>query len=672
MLKNKAILFLFFFSLESSAESTLLTNDRYKSFRESFMDISQGIYEIDINKLDEQEYRLVTSNLNQSFRSPMKHKYGFSFDEREISTFTSFGRPGACRTFEGDKALCYDATGGTLGGFYDEKTKGHCGSKLGFGSSLPITGSDVNKICDKSTLPVGILKDNKVPWGGYRFWLGLYNDDLKVNSGYLRDKIPNASGKPLNRMCFEMEFDVNNMHIISPESDLDTGKRVLVNGSLAPKLANIGINLGTYTAPIMKDILGSETSGNEVGGIFGSDESHFYHLEGNYPNDKAYAIDERTLIYCAGDQPIGVRVSMLSGFVNNPLADMFPNDENGNTNGLNYWNYVTRLYANIRGLGQMYVNYPYRTKLKRIFMLYEKNDILMLAEDGKSTVSNKFTLAQEYSGISHATHKVLLRNFSINDRDYRFYQNSNSQTPDELSGSKFQVYIDTNKNGKIDAADKLLTPYETFSVKANTDIIFLARQENYFNLAYNRTIRHVNNRRVINNKFGIREVGRLRSAGITIRTWEILPSETLDTSKFLKFAGYNDYSARIKPVLLKKGLTYGFTVRINKKPATISVELNSPTIEELASKIQSALSVFGVTTSVIDDYIKLSGSYKRFSFVSLKNFRHAYAFPDNDRWFLNKDKNHYKENSPYSIKNTIEYRKHLGGSPKKPKSINVN
>lgn len=664
-------------AINASAESDLLTDEKYESFRDNFLDTSKGIYEIDVKKLSAKDYASVTSNLNQTYRSPFRHPYGFSFDERNGSSFTSFGRGGACLSKFGEKSICFDSTGGTLGRFYEEPKKGHCGSQLGFGSTLPIKGSDALKICDKSTLPANILVDNKVPWSGYRFWLGLYNDDMKVNSGYLRDKIPNASGVPFNRMCFEMELDTDNLHIVSPKSDLDTGKRVLVNGDVAPKLANIGVNLGTYTSVITKTVLGSETSGNEVGGVFGTDQSHFYHViesSNPYPNDKAFAIDKDTFIYCAGDQPVGVRTSMKTGYVNNPLADMFPNDENGYTNGLNYWNYVTRLYVNINGLGQGYVNHPFRSKLKRIFLMYEPNDIMLLAADGKSTVSTQFA-EDTAPKKSHSLHHVTLRNFATNDRHYRFYQNSIKQIPDTKPNSKFEVYVDANKNGTIDSSDRRLNPYDTLKVSARTDVNFLVKQENHFSFYYNYTVRSLSNRRVITNKFGLREIGRLRSAGISIRTWETLKGENLNTEKFLKHAGYHDYEARIKPSSLKTGMTYSVKFRIGSKEHALSVVSESSDINKIAAQLQLAmnneLNNNHVTVSVVDDYIKFSGSYKRFSFIRMENLQHAYVYPDNSKWFIHRKKNHEKPNNPYMIKNTVDYLKAIGSNPKKVKNLRV-
>lgn len=180
---------------------------------------------------------------------------------------------------------------------------------------------------------------------------------------------------------------------------------------------------------------------------------------------------------------------------------------------------------------------------------------------------------------------------------------------------------------------------------------------------------------MITNKFGLREIGRLRSAGISIRTWETLKGENLNTEKFLNHAGYHDHDALIKPSSLQVGMTYSVTFRIGSKEHALSVVSESSDINKISAQLQLAmnneLNNNHVTVSVVDDYIKFSGSYKRFSFIRMENLQHAYVYLDNSRWFIHRKKNHEKPNNPYMIKNTVDHLEAIGSNPKKVSNLSV-
>lgn len=96
------LLFLAFLSSNSLSQSSLLTERKYESFRKNFLDLSQGVYEIDINALSQSEYASVTANLNQSYGSPYKHSYGISAAQSDDPKMRVFGAGGACTTKSGE------------------------------------------------------------------------------------------------------------------------------------------------------------------------------------------------------------------------------------------------------------------------------------------------------------------------------------------------------------------------------------------------------------------------------------------------------------------------------------------------------------------------------------------------------------------------------------------
>lgn len=679
-----ALIFLVFLSSSSLSQSSLLTERKYENFRKNFLDLSQGVYEIDMDALSQSEYASVTANLNQSYGSPYKHSYGISAAQSNDPHMKVFGAGGACTTKSGEKAACFFTTGGSVGG---KNATHYCGGLISSGVRWPLPTAEQGKVCDKNSIS-SLLVDNQIPWasGGW-WWFGLYNNSSKVKTGFIRDKIPNASNHALNRMCVELEIDSDNFIVKNSVLDADTRRRQVVNGSVAPNLANLQLAVGTYTSPITKVVgdLGNEASSEEQGGHFGREASHYYHKiysHTKYPTSKSYAIDKDTLIYCAGDNPTGVRGAMGNGYVNNPIADIVPSDADGTTGGFNYWNYVTRAYMLFDNTNNIFIkNYPLAVKLKRVFMLYEPNDIVMVADNGKSTVSNKFarrlTPAQEAAGkVTYTLHNVVVKNFAPNSRDYMFYLNVDNNNPAGRAKSEFKVFIDANNNGSIDSGEVELAGYDTITLVANTDMHLIIKQENYFHKQW-RDVHQRNNRRVINNKIGLRELGRLRSTGMSIRTWQILPNETLDEARFLRSAPYRDISGRIRPVNLSAGVNYSFDIIKGwDEKVSVNVTATSSSLADLKTLIKTSItnqkSADWVDISVVDGYLKFSKRYTTYTFEQWSRFEHSYAYPEGNLWYKHGLKNSARADSPYLIKNTVDYKKMLGKSPKPVESLSIS
>ena len=186
----------------------------------------------------------------------------------------------------------------------------------------PVGGSSVDN--DYATaLPHPERIHNRDAWAtgsGTRLWIGAGS-----RKTFLLPLFERLEHGPANRICFEVELPAERMRFSSqgPTRDGgDPGKAQLVNPGVAhDHLDWVRAELGTYTSVYGSDLL-NWTNNPETGGSFNPGGCHFYHKPAayqRYPLDKAYALDENTIVFCFGTAPSGVRSGMRPPFCINPL-----------------------------------------------------------------------------------------------------------------------------------------------------------------------------------------------------------------------------------------------------------------------------------------------------------------------------------------------------------------
>lgn len=494
------------------AQAGDLEHSKYQMLKRDFLNVSQGLHMIDFNAMPSNQLNTLSAHLHSGNNTFGLGMWQFGPASASAQKWQMFGVAGQCNNQQGDTAVCWKGTGGTRGGIFNEATKGHCGAVLPAGTQYT---DDVS---------AQTCRESKTGWSSFFFWLGVGN-----NFNYVQDHFPNTQNKALNRLCIEMEWPENNIFTGEPYIKKEPLGSQFVNNAIHENLKYLSFELGTYTAP-RTDANGATTD-EEVGGTYQGGGSHFYHKPGRHaykPTDKIYALDARTLVYCAGDMPTGVRSGMRPAYANNPLQGVIGHGADGKPLTPNYWNSVTRVYFQFDNPRESLATYPYQIKINKLWMLYEPNDIMLLTDQGNDVVSNRFVASND-----QAVHQIMIHNLTNKGadpkgyRDYRLYVVEGGATPENQKARWMSVYIDNEQGGQagvVDETDTEVKPMDIIRLPNGDSKRLLVMHRPDFNHSYSGTFTRFG-RRVSQVKVGLQEIGRLRSGGITLRTWSRLESE---------------------------------------------------------------------------------------------------------------------------------------------------
>ena len=512
------LLTLAFFPMAQASD--LLTHSRYDALKNEFLNIDpQYISEMDIASMSSAE--LANFLGGKAVQSPLllEEKTGGLSGTQNI-----FGANHSCNSKYGDQSLCWLNTGGTMG----VKNDPNCGS------------STNNNYVEASTNTSLHCQTPNTPWSGYRFWLGTGN-----STEFLAQQFPNNGNMPVNRFCAEIEFpsaDKLNLAYSDTRSDIIGSPHLsqLVNPAVAGShLRNIMWEWGTYTAT--KTTAEGTTRDQEYGGAYVKGGSHFYHKQthvGRTPADRLYAIDDTTLVACMGETPTGIRSGMGTSYAANPLLSIGHHDSNGITTAPNYLNYITRVYWQAEMDPNSVANYPLTIKVNKIWAMYEKNDIIALADGGKT-----MSVDMVQNGGT-AYYPFTIHNDANNDRTYRIFVAMGANTTfknlsQTVNGDAvFKVYQDLNGNKLLDDNERNaeLIPQETITLAANTNAEFIIEHRPDFSRVNDSKILH--NRRYVHGSISLIEDGRMRSAGFMVRTWEGSATDIANKYAFFEQSKY--------------------------------------------------------------------------------------------------------------------------------------
>ena len=107
----------------------------------------------------------------------------------------------------------------------------------------------------------------------------------------------------------------------------------------------------------------------KLGSTFQGGGTHFYHKPssyGRYPLDKAYALNENTIVMCFATAPSGVRSGMRPPYSYNPLMTVVGENGEGLTDAYSYIPYLARVYFDLLPDGTE-AQYPLTVQYNKIF-----------------------------------------------------------------------------------------------------------------------------------------------------------------------------------------------------------------------------------------------------------------------------------------------------------------
>lgn len=465
-----------------------LTDSRYDTLRQHYLDIDPSYYsEIDFTSLSPSEKdTLLFGGKDSTLGLKINERPGTSREPAQ------FGARHWCQSSAGQDAVCWFSTGGK-----DLIDTPDCGTPTGDNYQVALE----SPVCNEGTWS---------PWYGSHWWLNARDGDDYVSDGF-----PNASNMPLNRLCMEFELPFEQVMFDDEQYDIATQPELsqIINPDvLHPNLREIPFGWGTYTAPFNSE---GKTTDEEVGGTFQGGGTHFYHRPTSYsriPTDRAFAIDERTIVTCIGPYPTGVRSGMRPAYVANPLMTLAGSDSEGITNAYSYINYLTRVYISWRPPEQMAL-YPLDIKLTRTWVMYEKNDVFAMSGKGEVLGVDMIEAGQT------AYYPFTIYNAAKEDREYRLFMNAGEVLPFDKVLPHFVLYEDKNKNGVVDSNEQApFVPGEFIRLTAQTGKSFIAAHRPDFSSNDQTYMRY--NRTFAQGTIMFLEKDRMRSASYAVRTWQ--------------------------------------------------------------------------------------------------------------------------------------------------------
>lgn len=376
----------------------------------------------------------------------------------------------------------------------------------------PVGGSSVdNDYATARAHPQRIYQPDQWATGsGVRLWIGA--GSRKTFLLPLFDKLKYG---PANRICFEVELPVDRMRFSSrgPTRDGgDPGKGQLVNPEVAhDHLDWVRAEMGTYTSVYGSELLGW-TNNPETGGTFNPGGVHFYHQPAayqRYPLDRAYALNQNTIVFCFGTAPSGVRSGMRPPYYINPLMTVTGDHAGGLTDAYQYVPYLTRIYFDVLSTE---TKHPATVKYNKVWVMYEKNDVQALS--GKGSVLGVDMVTRE----DPVTYPFTIFNEAAEARTYRVTVMAGGNLALDSATDTLRIYVDANGNGARDAGqDTELLPAGTVTLRANTDLDLVAVHRPNWDSVYDTNERY--GRRFAPAGITLQEVGRMRMTSYAIRTW---------------------------------------------------------------------------------------------------------------------------------------------------------
>ena len=363
------------------------------------------------------------------------------------------------------------------------------------------------------------------PNSGSRLWVGASD-----NRTFILPFFQKVAEGPANRLCFEIELPEGRLRY-SPGGNTsdngDPGKAQVVNqGTLHENLEWTRFELGTYTSPYFSDQY-PYTPDEEVGGTFQGGGTHFYHKPssyGRYPLDKAYALNQNTIVMCFATAPSGVRSGMRPPYSYNPLMTVVGENGEGLTDAYSYVPYLARVYFDLLP-GGADAQYPLTVKYNKVFAVYEQNDIQALGKDG--AVLGVDMVEDGNPGL----HPFTIYNSAAEDRSYRVIMMASGNLAMTSPSNHFRLYVDDNGNEQLDADETTeLAPNQVVTLPAGEDLHLVAVQRPSWGSPYHTKERY--GRQFAPAGITFQEVGRLRMTSYAVRTWlgtaqEVAQKETL-------------------------------------------------------------------------------------------------------------------------------------------------
>lgn len=553
------ILLTCFVNIIAYAQPSVLTDSRYKTMLNDFLHVNPTNFsEIDLGTMSK-------SSLT-SFMNGPSDTIGFRLDELTgAEKWYSYGAKHLCTNSQGKEAACWYSTGGSLGGIFQGNP---CGSPTG--NNYTIASTDPSILCPGT-----------VKWSSMNYWLNAYD-----NTDYVDDAFPGAHNMPLNRLCVEMEMPNTGLVLKNAQIAKRPELSQFVNRSIVnPNYQNMSFEWGTYTSP--RTDANGKTTNAELGESYQPGGSHFYHKPtayGAYPADRIFALDKDTFVACIGNIPTGVRSGERPTYAANPLLTLGGDDANGITNAFSYLKYLTRIYFRFASTydaskgEDTSATYPFDIKINKFWMMYENNDIFAM---NHGSVLGQDIVKQGQS----AYYPFTLYNFAPQDRTYRLFIAMGGAQPLSSPFAGISLIEDLNNNGKIDAGEPVINPYDTITFKANTNYHFIIKHSVDFTNSYYGVLT-AHNRKFAQASLSFIELNRLRSASYAIRTWE--GNETTkgdkikffnatqypsDTSAWYKYKQFNaDFNPSTNPNLLRN--TPDFKRAMNSLPKKTSPPFN--------------------------------------------------------------------------------------------------
>ena len=454
----------------------------------------------------------------------------------------------------GSMSLCRYMTGGSAG-----NNKPICGSSVE--NSYQVALDHPERICSANQWAAG---------SGVRLWVGAGD-----NKNFILPFFKKLAEGPANRLCFEVELPKDRLRYVpgtSATNGGDPAKAQLVNPAVAhANLSWVKIHIGTYTSPYLSDSY-PYTSDEETGGTYQGGGSHFYHNPSSYeryPLDKAYALNENTIVACFSPAPSGVRSGMRPPYYYNPLMTIAGDNSVGESNAYAYFPHMSRLYFDIISTESMH---PLSVKHNKIFALYEKNDIQALSGQGSVLGVEMIEDGQE------AVHPFTIYNSASEDRTYRVFMMAGGNLAMNAPSSHFVVYLDENGNKKLDSGEtNELQPGGTLVLKANTDISLLAVHKPNWTSGYQVLERY--GRKFAPAGITLQEVGRLRMTSYATRTWLGTAADVQNKDSILAGMAYPSPDS-----------LYATNAQFNQdKPGNRRLVRNTPDYQMALTKLQAKL-----------------------------------------------------------------------------------
>lgn len=358
-------------------------------------------------------------------------------------------------------------------------------------------------------------------WDGMRMWIGTAN----LNN-FITNVFSGADDIPLNRLCIEIEFPDDSMTWASQDTvttavagDQSLGQ--CANPGSAGEFATMYFETGTYTAT-RRDAEGT-TQSAENGGTFQSGDSHFYHKftrYGAHPLDKFYMVDSKTAVFCIGPIPDGCRSGMRPSYVCNPLQTVV-GETASVTDAFAYHSYLSRFYFDLWNIAN--VKYPFKIKIKRIWMQYEPDDIMILS-DNNGLRDMKLTL-----NSTAVNYTATLKNKATVNRTYRISLAAGGGLPFTGDSSLWKAYIDTDEVGEVNGNSVQLVSGQTIELTAETDYPLLFVHTPDFTSSYQTGQVTNYSREKAVASFALVETTRMRSASYAVISWEAADQNEVDT-----------------------------------------------------------------------------------------------------------------------------------------------